>query len=148
MTFPPRDVVEMQLRTVRAECDQPESSSDDAAVRLGRGLKYPKDRGYAKFFAELGCDRNWAGMIAAKIVEEGRVRVATRQKGVELAQALRRLSNPRLEKEAFLANAKIALGAMDGTELLRGLLDEVPALDALWFVRASILSGGRLVGPA
>jgi hypothetical protein len=25
---------------------------------------------------------------------------------------------------------------MDGTELLRGLLDEVPALDALWFVRA------------
>jgi hypothetical protein len=76
---------------------------------LGRGLKYPKDRGYAKFFAELGCDRNWAGMIAAKIVEEGRVRVATRQKGVELAQALRRLSNPRLEKEAFLANAKIAL---------------------------------------
>jgi hypothetical protein len=86
MTFPPRDVVEMQLRTVRAECDQPESSSDDAAVRLGRGLKYPKDRGYAKFFAELGCDRNWAGMIAAKIVEEGRVRVARRQKGVELAQ--------------------------------------------------------------
>jgi hypothetical protein len=96
MTVPPRNVVEMHLSAVRPECDRPESPFDDAEVRIGRGLKYPKGRGYAKFFVELGYDRNWAGLLAAKIVEEGRVRVATRRKGVELAQALRRLANPRL----------------------------------------------------
>ena len=33
----------------RCECERPESPDDDAEVRIGRGLKYPKDKGYAKF---------------------------------------------------------------------------------------------------
>ena len=102
----------MHLSVVRPECDRPESPSDDAEVRIGR-LKYLKDRGYAKFFAELGYDRNWAGLLAARIVEESRVRVAARRKSGELVQALRRLANPRLDKEVFLANAKVALEAND-----------------------------------
>lgn len=136
LTVPPRAFVEMHLSRVRPECDRPESPSDDAEVRIGRGLKYPKDRGYAKFLAERGYDRNWAGLLAAKIVEEGRVRVETRRRGVEFVLALRRLANPRLEKEAFLTNAKAALEAMTGTQLTRGLLDELPALEALSFVPA------------
>jgi hypothetical protein len=63
---------------VRPECDQPESPFDDAEVRIGRGLKYPKDKGYGKFLETLGYDRSWAGMLAAWIVEEGRVRATTR----------------------------------------------------------------------
>ena len=39
----------MHLGTVRPECERPESPDDDAEVRIGRGLKYPKDKGYAKF---------------------------------------------------------------------------------------------------
>jgi hypothetical protein len=65
---------------VRPECDQPESPDDDAEVRIGRGLKYPKDKGYGTFLEALGYDRNWAGMAAAMIVEEGRVRAATAKK--------------------------------------------------------------------
>jgi hypothetical protein len=120
----------------RPECDQPESPSDDAEVRIGRGLKYPKDEGYGKFLETLGYDRNWAGMLAARIVEEGRVQAATAKKGSELAQALRRLANPRLETEAFLANAKLALGALDRTELTRGLFHELPRFEGLVFIRA------------
>src|SRR6185312_1837178 len=107
------------MNTVRPECDRPESPYDDAEIRIGRGLKHPKGKGYAKFLAELGYDRNWAGMLAAMIVEEGRVRVATSQKKTEFAHALRRLANPRLDKEAFLANAKVVLDAMSGTHLTR-----------------------------
>ena len=66
--------------TVRPECDQPESPDDDAEVRIGRSLKYPKDKGYGKFLETLGYDRNCAGMVAAVIVEEGRVRAATAKK--------------------------------------------------------------------
>jgi hypothetical protein len=55
----------------RCECERPESPDDDAEVRIGRGLKYPKDKGYAKFLTTLGYDRNWAGMLAAKIAEKG-----------------------------------------------------------------------------
>ena len=69
--IPDRAVVEMHLGTVRPECDRPESPDDDAEVRIGRGLKYPKDKGYAKFLTTLGYDRNWAGMLAAKIAEKG-----------------------------------------------------------------------------
>src|SRR4051794_15861369 len=104
MTFPERIFVETNLRTVRPECDLPESPRDDIAVRIGRGLKYPKDKGYAKFLAALGYDPNWAGLLAAMIVEEGRVRAATSKLSTEFAQALRQLANPRLEPEAFLAN--------------------------------------------
>jgi hypothetical protein len=121
---------------VRPECDQPESLSDDAEVRIGRGLKYPKDKGYGKFLETLGYDRNWAGMLAARIVEEGRFQAATARKNSEFAQALRRLANPRLETEAFLANAKVALEAMDGTVLTRGLFDELPRFEGLVFIRA------------
>jgi hypothetical protein len=64
MTVPDRAFVEMHLRAVRPECDRPESPYDDAAVRIGRGLKYPRDKGYAKFLTALGYDRNWAGMLA------------------------------------------------------------------------------------
>ncbi|HEY5204742.1 MAG TPA: hypothetical protein VIJ63_09115 [Roseiarcus sp.] len=99
----------MHLRTVHPECDQPESSDDDAEVRIRRGLKYTNDKGYNKFLETAGYDRNWAGMLAAWIVEEGRVRAATARKNSEFAQALRRLANPRLETKAFLANAKVAM---------------------------------------
>ena len=76
-TFPDRAVVEAHLKTVRPECDRPESPDDDAEIRIGRGLKHPKDKGYAKFLVTLGYDPNYAGMLAAMIVEEGRVRAAT-----------------------------------------------------------------------
>ena len=106
---------------VRPECDQPESPDDDAEIRIGRSLKYPKDKGYGKFLETLGYDRNRAGMMAAMILEEGRVRAATAKRNAEFAQALRRLGNSRLETEAFLANAKVALEALNGTVLTRGL---------------------------
>ena len=109
--IPDRAVFEMHLGTVRPECDRPESPDDDAEVRIGRGLKYPKDKGYAKFLTTLGYDRNWAGMLAAKIVEEGRVRAATSQKKREFARALRRLAYPRLKREAFLADEDFCLFA-------------------------------------
>jgi hypothetical protein len=112
MTIPARAFVERHLRTVRPECDQPASPYDGAEVRIGHSLKYPKDRGYGKFLETLGYDRNWAGMLAAMIVEEGRVRAATAKKSSEFARALRRLANSRLETEAFLANAKVVLEAM------------------------------------
>lgn len=136
ITIPDRTFVEMHLRTVRSECDYRESPDDGAEVRIGRGLKHPKDRGYGKFLETLGYDRNWAGMLAAMIVEEGRVRAATAKKSSEFGQALRRLANPRLGTEAFLANAKVALEAMDGTELTRGLFDELPRFEGLLFIRA------------
>jgi hypothetical protein len=78
VTIPDRAIVEAHLRTVRPECEKPGSPDDDAEVRIGRGLKYPKDKGYGTFLETLGYDRNWAGMLAARIVEEGRVRAATR----------------------------------------------------------------------
>jgi hypothetical protein len=94
--IPDRAFVERYSKTVRPECDQPESPSDDAEVRIGRGLKYPKDKGYGKFLETLGYDRNWAGMLAARIVEEGRFQAATARKNSEFAQALRRLAKRRL----------------------------------------------------
>jgi hypothetical protein len=99
---------------------------------MGRGL----NKGYGKFLETLGYDRNWAGMLAARIVEEGRVQAGTAKRGSEFAQALRRLANPRLETEAFLANAKLALEALAGTELTRGLFDERPRFEGLVFIRA------------
>jgi hypothetical protein len=136
VTIPDRAIVEAHLRTVRPECEKPGSPDDDAEVRIGRGLKYPKDKGYGTFLETLGYDRNWAGMLTARIVEEGRVRAATSKRSWEFAQALRRLANPRLEPEAFLADAKVALEAMGGTELTRGLFDELPRFDGLVFIRA------------
>jgi hypothetical protein len=94
ITIPDRAVVEAHLRTVRPERDQPESPDDDAAVRIGRGLKYPKDRGYGKVLETLGYDRNWAGMVAAMIVEEGRVQAATAKRTTEFAPALRAARQP------------------------------------------------------
>lgn len=135
-TIPDRVFVEAHLRTVRPECDQPESPFDDAEVRIGRGLKHPKDKGYGKFLETLGYDRNWAGMQAAMIVEEGRVRAATSKRSWEFAQALRRLANPGLETKAFLAAAKVAREAMDGTELTRGLFEGLPRFAGLLFIRA------------
>ena len=136
ITIPDRAVVEAHLRTVRPECDQPESPDDDAEIRIGRGLKYPKDKGYGKFLETLGYDRNWAGMMPARIVEEGRVRAATAKRSTEFAQALRRLANPRLATEAFLANAKVALEAMGGTVTTRDLFDGLPRFEGLVFIRA------------
>ena len=142
-TVPDRAFVEAHLRTVRTECDHPESPFDDAEVRIGRGLKHPKDKGYGKFLETRGCDRNWAGMQAAMIVEEGRVRAATSKRSWEFAQALRRLANPRLEPEAFLADAKVALEAMNGTGLTRGLFEGLPWFHGLEFILAlqSCLAG-------
>jgi hypothetical protein len=126
----------MHLRTVRPDCDRPETPSDDAEVRIGRGLKHPKDKGYSKFLMTLGYDRNWAGMLAAMIVEQGRVRAATSRKKTEFARALLCLANPQLTTEAFLANVKVVLEAMDGTELTYGLFDQLPPFEALSFIRA------------
>ena len=128
---------------MRPECDQPESPDDDAEIRIGRSLKYPKDKGYGKFLETFGYDRNWAGMMAAMIVEEGRVRAATAKRSTEFAQALRRLANPRLETQAFLANAKMALEAMSRTMLTRDLFDGLPQFYGLVFIRAlrSCLAG-------
>jgi hypothetical protein len=75
-------------------------------------------------------------MMAAMIVEEGRVRAATAKRSTEFAQALRRLANPRLETEAFLANAKVALEAMGGTVSTRDLFDGLPRFEGLVFIRA------------
>ena len=142
-TIPDRVFVEAHLRTVRPECDQPESPFDDAEVRIGRGLKHPKDKGYGKFLETLGYDRNWAGMQAAVIVEEGRVRAATSKRSWEFAQALRRLANPRLETKAFLADAKVALEAMDGTELTGGLFEGLPRFDGAFIQAARSSSAWR-----
>jgi hypothetical protein len=141
--FPDSAVVERHLSTVRPECDQPESPNDDAEVRIGRGLKYPKDKGYGIFLETLGYDRNWAGMAAAMIVEEGRVRAATAKRSTEFAKALRRLANPRLETQACLDNAKVALEAMGGTVSTRDLFDGLPRFYGLVFIRAlrSCLAG-------
>jgi hypothetical protein len=143
MKIPDRAFVEMHLRALRPECDLPERLDDDPEVKIGRGLKYPKDKGYGKFLNTLCYDRNWAGMLAAMIVEEGRVRAATARKNSEFAQALRRLANPRLETEAFLANAKVAIETMDRTELARGLFEGLPRFQALVFIRGlgSCLAG-------
>jgi hypothetical protein len=135
MTLPDRAVIEMQLKTVRPECDRPERPDDDAAIRLGRGLKYPKDNGYAKFFVGLGYDHNWAGMLAARVVEEGRVRAATAQKRTEFVRALKRLATPR-KTEVFLADARWVLEAMNGTQLMDGLFGKVLRFDGLLFIRS------------
>jgi hypothetical protein len=82
-------------------------------------------------------------MQAAIIVEEGRVRAATSKRSWEFAQALRRLANPRQETKAFLADAKVALEAMGGTEVTQGLFEGLPRLAGLLFIRAlrSCLAG-------
>lgn len=134
-TFPDRAVVEAHLKTVRPECDLPESPDDDAEVRIGRGLKHPKDKGYAKFLVALGYDPNWAGMLAAMFVEEGRVRAATSAKRTEFSRALRRLADPRLKTEAFLANAQVVNEAMNGTLLTSGLFEDLRPLEGLLFIR-------------
>jgi hypothetical protein len=136
MAIPDRAFVEMHLRTVRPECDLPESPDDDAEVRIGRGLKHPKDKGYATFLMTLGYDRNWAGMLAAKIVEEGRVRAATAQKKTEFARALRRLANPGLNVKAFLADGQFVLEATNGTLLTDDLFDELTPFDGLLIIHA------------
>lgn len=136
ITIPDRAFVERHLRTVRPECDQPESPHDGAEVRTGRGLKHPKDKGYAKLLTTLGFDHNWAGMLAAWIVENGRVRAATAQRKTEFARALYRLAKPCLETKALLANAKVALEAMNGTTLTHGLFDELPSFEGLSFIGA------------
>src|ERR1700740_1941883 len=63
-------------------------------------------------------------------------RAATAQRSTDFAQVLRRLANPRLETQAFLANAKVALEAMGGTELTRGLFNGLPRFTGLVFIRA------------
>jgi hypothetical protein len=138
----------MHLTTVRPECDRPESPHDDAVVRIGRGLKYPKDEGYAKFLATLGYDRNWAGMLAAMIVEKGRVRAATAKRNAEFAQALRRLANPRLETEAFLANARVASEAMNTTLLTDGLFKDLRLLELEFIRELRFCLAGDLSGRA
>ena len=135
MAIPDRAVVEAHLRIVRPECDRPESPNDSVQVRIGRGLKYPKDKGYAKYLSTLGYDRNWAGMQAATIVAQGRARVATSQKRTAFAKALRQLANPRRKTQAFLDYARVALDAMDGTTLADGLFSERPPFEGPLFIR-------------
>lgn len=123
------------MKTVRPECDRPESPDDDAEVRIGRGLKHPKDKGYATFLVTLGYDANWAGMLAARIVEEGRIRAATSAKRTEFSRALRRLANPRRETEAFVADSRLVLEGMDGTDLTSGLFQDLPLFEGLAFIK-------------
>jgi len=124
----------MHLRSVRPECDLPANPDDDVEVRLGRGLKHPKDNGYAAFFRTLGCDRHWAGMLAARIVEEGRVRAATSKRSTEFRNTLRRLSDPRRDPKAFVDDAKVALENLEQTELADGLFNELPLFHSLVFI--------------
>jgi hypothetical protein len=134
-TFPDRAIVDAQLKTVRPECDWPESPDDDAEIRIGRGLKHPRDKGYAKFLVTLGHDPNWAGMLAAMIVEEGRVWAAPSKQSTEFSRALRRLADPRLETEAFLADAQVVHDAMNGTNLSSRLFEDLPPFEGLLFIR-------------
>ncbi len=127
--------MKLHLKTVRPECDRPESPDDDAEIRIGRGLKHPKDKGYAKFLIKLGYDPNRAGMLAAMIVEEGRVRAATSKQSTEFSRALRRLADPRLETEAFLANAQVVHDAMNGTNLSSRLFEDRPPFEGLLFIQ-------------
>ncbi len=135
MTVPERVFLEANLRTLRPVCDLPESPNDDVEVRIGRGLKHPKDRGYARFLAAHGYDPNRAGLLAAKIVEEGRVRAATSKLSTEFAQAPHQLANPCLEAEAFLANCRLVRETMDGTALATGLFRELRLFEGLVFIR-------------
>ena len=123
----------LRVAGVAAGCDQARSRSAPSArscCRSGspsgggrRAIMAPEGQGLGEVSCAARYDRNWAGMLAAMIVEGGRVRVATSQKKTEFAHALRRLANPRLDKEAFLANAKVVLEAMGGTDLARGLFN-------------------------
>ncbi len=149
MTIPDRGFVESQLGMVRRECDLPESPEDDVEVRIGRGLNHPKDKGYAKFLVTLGYDPNWAGMLAAVIVEEGRVRAATSKKRKEFSRALRQLADPRLGTEAFLVNAQVVLEAMTGTTLTIELSDDRrPFADVAFIFQLRYCVAGDLSGRA
>jgi hypothetical protein len=149
IAFPDRGFVESNLKTARPECDRPESPDDDADVRIGRGLKHPKDKGYAKFLATLGYDPNWAGMLAAMIVEEGRIRAATSAKRTEFSRALRRLANPRLEREAFIADSRLVHEDMDGADLTSGLFQDLPPSEGLAFIgELRFCVAGNLAGRA
>jgi hypothetical protein len=135
IAIPERSFVEMHLSMVCRECDNPPSPDDSVRVRLDRGLKYPKDRGYAKLLVSRGYDPNWAGFLAAYIVEEGRVRAATSQKQAAFANALRQLARPELSDEKFRENAQIVNDAMNGTLLLDRLFDELPLFQDMAFIR-------------
>jgi hypothetical protein len=134
-TIPDRSFVEMHLSMACRECDNPPSPDDSVRVRLDRGLKYPKDRGYAKLLVSRGYDPNWAGFQAASIVEEGRGRAATSQKRAAFANAFRQLARPELSDEKFRENAKIVNDAMNGTLLLDRLFDELPLFQDMAFIR-------------
>ena len=132
---PERSFVDMQLLTVRPECDDPPRPDDDAEIRLGRGLKHPKDKGYAQLFVSMGYDPNWAGLQAAYVVEQGRIRAATSQKRPAFAKAVRQLAKPGLSDEAFRENAKIVNDAMNGTLLLNDSFIDFSLFEDLTFIR-------------
>jgi hypothetical protein len=135
VSCPERSFVDMQLQTVRPECDEPPRPDDDAEIRLGRGLKHPKNNGYAKLFVSVGYDPNWAGFQAAYVVEQGRIRAATSQKRAAFAKALRQLAKPDLSDEAFRENAKIVDEAMNGTLLLDDSFNDFSLFEDLTFIR-------------
>ena len=89
-------VVQANLQVLSPECDQPPNDHDTLSVKLGRGLKYPKNNGYAKYLASIGYHPKLAGMLAAQIVAEGHRRAETSRRNSQFAAALRRIANPRL----------------------------------------------------
>ena len=133
-TYPERIVVELNLKAVRPECDRPESPHDNvesqdrswSEVSQGQGLREVSH--YARLRSQLG-------LLAARIVEEGRVRAAGSKMSKDFAQALRRLANPSLEAEAFLSNCKLVLGAMERTTLITGLFKDLPPFEGFEFIR-------------
>ena len=116
-TYPERIVVEVNLKAVRPECDRPESPHDNvesqdrswSEVSQGQGLREVSH--YARLRSQLG-------LLAARIVEEGRVRAAGSKMSKDFAQALRRLANPSLEAEAFLSNCKLVHRFLESTHII------------------------------
>jgi hypothetical protein len=149
IVIPERSFVEMQLSMVCRDCDNPPNADDSVRVRLDRGLKYPKDRGYAKLLVSVGYDPNWAGFLAASIVEEGRVRAATSQKRAAFANAFRQLARPELSDKKFRENAQIVNDAMNGTLLLGRVFDELPLFQDMVFIREiRFCASGDMTGRA
>ena len=68
---PIKQMVAANLATLDPAYDSPPKPDEPLNVTLGRRMKYPGDRGYAKFLTGLGYDRNWAGFLAAWVVANG-----------------------------------------------------------------------------
>jgi hypothetical protein len=113
-----RQIVEANLRTLDPACDGPPEPGEPLRVTLGRGMKYPADKGYAKYLVALGYDPHWAGFLASYIVAEGRRKERDASMFLKMSRAFRFLAKPGRGKKAFLRNARVLLEACEQTNLL------------------------------